>query len=185
MTVMDAKTCGSPCWLSTIVACSAASNEWVQRHGEPRDPNVDPIERVECIPFAEARNHVQRALENQQISWVRLGHGSPLPSEACDAVPAPMEPKRNRPGTNTDQPTPATCASIARLGCNSVRPADAFWPCDAGRPSACHPSGRQGHRHVGDAVCRPAARHDRAGRGLLRDRQGDLQRLCVPFLRAD
>jgi soluble lytic murein transglycosylase len=56
--------------------------EWVQRYGDPRDPNVDPIDWVERIPFSETRNYVQRVLENLQVYRVRLGHGSRLLIEA-------------------------------------------------------------------------------------------------------
>jgi soluble lytic murein transglycosylase len=56
--------------------------EWVQRYGDPRDANVDPIDWVERIPFSETRNYVQRVLENLQVYRVRLGHGSRLLIEA-------------------------------------------------------------------------------------------------------
>jgi soluble lytic murein transglycosylase len=38
--------------------------EWVQAHGDPRDPNVDPVDWVERIPLSETRNYVQRVIEN-------------------------------------------------------------------------------------------------------------------------
>ncbi|WGD56416.1 lytic transglycosylase domain-containing protein [Bradyrhizobium sp. CB1650] len=38
--------------------------EWVQAHGDPRDPNVDPVDWVERIPLSETRNYVQRVMEN-------------------------------------------------------------------------------------------------------------------------
>ena len=38
--------------------------EWVQAHGDPRDPKVDPIDWVERIPLSETRNYVQRVMEN-------------------------------------------------------------------------------------------------------------------------
>jgi soluble lytic murein transglycosylase len=50
--------------------------EWVSRFGDPRDPNVDPIDWVERIPFSETRNYVQRVMENVQVYRVRFG-GSP------------------------------------------------------------------------------------------------------------
>ena len=50
--------------------------EWVERYGDPRDPNVDPVDWVERIPFSETRNYVQRILENIQVYRVRFG-GSP------------------------------------------------------------------------------------------------------------
>jgi peptidoglycan lytic transglycosylase len=56
--------------------------EWIERYGDPRDPQVDPIDWVERIPFSETRNYVQRVLENLQVYRVRLGRGSRLMIEA-------------------------------------------------------------------------------------------------------
>lgn len=50
--------------------------EWLERYGDPRDPQVDPIDWVERIPFSETRNYVQRIVENMQVYRVRFG-GSP------------------------------------------------------------------------------------------------------------
>jgi soluble lytic murein transglycosylase len=56
--------------------------EWVARFGDPRDPNVDPIDWVERIPFSETRNYVQRVMENLQVYRVRFGGGTKLMIEA-------------------------------------------------------------------------------------------------------
>ena len=56
--------------------------EWVGRYGDPRDPNVDPIDWVERIPFSETRNYVQRIIENVQVYRIRLGQGSKLQIDA-------------------------------------------------------------------------------------------------------
>jgi soluble lytic murein transglycosylase len=56
--------------------------EWIDRYGDPRDPDVDPIDWVERIPFAETRNYVQRIVENLQVYRVRFGGGSRLLIEA-------------------------------------------------------------------------------------------------------
>jgi soluble lytic murein transglycosylase len=56
--------------------------EWIAKHGDPRDPKVDPIDWVERIPFSETRNYVQRVLENLQVYRVRFGGGSKLLIEA-------------------------------------------------------------------------------------------------------
>ena len=56
--------------------------EWVERYGDPRDPNVDPIDWVERIPFSETRNYVQRVMENLQVYRVRMGGDSRLLIEA-------------------------------------------------------------------------------------------------------
>jgi soluble lytic murein transglycosylase len=47
--------------------------EWVARYGDPRDPQVDPIDWVERIPFSETRNYVQRVMENMHVYRARLG----------------------------------------------------------------------------------------------------------------
>lgn len=46
--------------------------DWVQRFGDPRDPNVDIIDWMERIPFSETRNYVHRVLENLQVYRYRL-----------------------------------------------------------------------------------------------------------------
>lgn len=51
--------------------------EWVGRYGDPRAPDVDPLDWVEQIPFAETRNYVQRVLENTQVYRSRLNN-SPI-----------------------------------------------------------------------------------------------------------
>ena len=56
--------------------------EWVAKYGDPRDPNVDPIDWVERIPFSETRNYVQRVMENLQVYRVRFGDGTRLAIEA-------------------------------------------------------------------------------------------------------
>ena len=56
--------------------------EWIAKHGDPRDPKVDPIDWVEQIPFSETRNYVQRVMENLQVYRVRFGGGSKLLIEA-------------------------------------------------------------------------------------------------------
>jgi soluble lytic murein transglycosylase len=56
--------------------------QWIEKYGDPRDPNVDPIDWVERIPFSETRNYVQRVIENMQVYRAQLGHGSRLMIEA-------------------------------------------------------------------------------------------------------
>ena len=46
--------------------------EWVERLGDPRDWDVDPIDWVESIPFEETRNYVQRVMENLTVYRSRL-----------------------------------------------------------------------------------------------------------------
>ena len=56
--------------------------QWIERYGDPRNPDVDPIDWVERIPFSETRNYVQRVLENMQVYRAQLGQGSRLMIEA-------------------------------------------------------------------------------------------------------
>ena len=46
--------------------------QWVRAYGDPRKPDVDPVDWVERIPFAETRNYVQRVMENVQVYRVRF-----------------------------------------------------------------------------------------------------------------
>jgi soluble lytic murein transglycosylase len=56
--------------------------EWIARYGDPRNPNVDPVDWVEMIPFSETRNYVQRILENMQVYRARFGSTHRLMIEA-------------------------------------------------------------------------------------------------------
>lgn len=56
--------------------------KWIERYGDPRDPNVDAVDWVEKIPFAETRNYVQRIMENVQVYRARFGGGNKLLIEA-------------------------------------------------------------------------------------------------------
>jgi soluble lytic murein transglycosylase len=49
--------------------------EWVAKHGDPRDAKVDAVDWVERIPFSETRNYVQRVMENMLVYRVRFGEG--------------------------------------------------------------------------------------------------------------
>jgi soluble lytic murein transglycosylase len=56
--------------------------QWIAAYGDPRDPNVDPVDWVERIPISETRNYVGRIMENLQVYRVRFGGGSRLLIEA-------------------------------------------------------------------------------------------------------
>lgn len=56
--------------------------KWIERYGDPRDPNVDAVDWVELIPFSETRNYVQRIMENMQVYRARFGGGTKLQIEA-------------------------------------------------------------------------------------------------------
>ncbi|MBR0872573.1 lytic transglycosylase domain-containing protein [Bradyrhizobium tropiciagri] len=46
--------------------------DWVKAYGDPRDPNVDPVDWVERIPISETRNYVQRVIENLAVYRARF-----------------------------------------------------------------------------------------------------------------
>ena len=56
--------------------------QWIAAYGDPRDPNVDPVDWVERIPLSETRNYVERIMENLQVYRARFGGGSKLMIEA-------------------------------------------------------------------------------------------------------
>ncbi len=49
--------------------------EWIEEFGDPRRPNVDPIDWVELIPIQETRNYVQRIIESLQVYRAKLAGG--------------------------------------------------------------------------------------------------------------
>lgn len=49
-------------------------DEWVETYGDPRDPDIDPVDWVELIPFSETRNYVMRVLENTQVYRSRINN---------------------------------------------------------------------------------------------------------------
>jgi soluble lytic murein transglycosylase len=51
--------------------------QWIEAYGDPRKPDVDPIDWIERIPFTETRNYVQRVSENLAVYRVRFGEHDP------------------------------------------------------------------------------------------------------------
>lgn len=69
-------------YILALVAYNAGphrANRWIENYGDPRDPDVDPIDWVESIPFSETRNYVMRVLENVQVYRTRLQDDAPTP----------------------------------------------------------------------------------------------------------
>ena len=52
---------------------------WIRQMGDPRTPDIDPIDWIEAIPFTETRNYVQRVLENTVVYRQRIA-GRPVTS---------------------------------------------------------------------------------------------------------
>ncbi len=46
-------------------------SQWIERNGDPRKGQIDPIDWVEKIPFSETRNYVMRVMENMQVYKAR------------------------------------------------------------------------------------------------------------------
>jgi soluble lytic murein transglycosylase len=70
--------------------------EWIKAHGDPRDPNVDPVDWVERIPLSETRNYVQRVMENMLVYRVRFDSMNAAMSKlapATSATPAATGPE--------------------------------------------------------------------------------------------
>lgn len=64
-------------------------NKWLNRFGDPRQPNVDVIDWIEQIPFSETRNYVQRVLENAVV-YTTLSGGQT--QQALSTSPAQQAP---------------------------------------------------------------------------------------------
>ena len=48
--------------------------DWIESFGDPRDKNVDTVNWIESIPFAETRRYVQRIMSSVQIFRARMDH---------------------------------------------------------------------------------------------------------------
>ena len=52
---------------------------WLQEFGDPRSPDIDVVDWVERIPFAETRTYVMRVAESIVIYRAKLrGSGGPV-----------------------------------------------------------------------------------------------------------
>jgi soluble lytic murein transglycosylase len=62
-------------YILTLAAYNAGGRrvkEWIAAYGDPRAPNVDPVDWIERIPFTETRNYVQRVMENLTVYQARF-----------------------------------------------------------------------------------------------------------------
>ena len=50
--------------------------DWINGCGDPRKSTADPLDFIECIPFAETRDYVMRVMENTAVYRARLNGGS-------------------------------------------------------------------------------------------------------------
>jgi soluble lytic murein transglycosylase len=75
--------------------------QWIGFCGDPRDPNTDPLDFLECIPFAETRNYVMNVMSNVQVYRARLNRGQAPFTLSTDVkrgvMPTPLLPEGPRP----------------------------------------------------------------------------------------
>jgi soluble lytic murein transglycosylase len=58
---------------------------WIELYGDPRSPNVDPVDWIEHIPFRETQNYVMRVMESVPIYRARLA-GEPVPLKVSEEM---------------------------------------------------------------------------------------------------
>jgi soluble lytic murein transglycosylase len=120
-------------WSGSYVLSIAAYNagagnvrNWIETNGDPRDPDIDPIDWIERIPFGETRNYVQRVLENIEIYRNRLGGGDQRLTILDDLY------RPNRPNRVVVHEAPAPVAASAPDSANAALPVSAPRSADAG-----------------------------------------------------
>jgi soluble lytic murein transglycosylase len=72
-------------YILTLVAYNAGprrAREWVIASGDPRGGQVDPVDWVECIPFNETRQYVQKVMQNVHVYRSRLAPNTVRPMMA-------------------------------------------------------------------------------------------------------
>ena len=79
---------------------------WVQTCADPRKPDADPADFIECIPFSETRNYVMRVMENTAIYRARLNGGSARLTPMADLHRGAWPPVGG--ASNTSGPIPYT-----------------------------------------------------------------------------
>lgn len=81
-------------YVLTLVGYNAGprrSKEWLQAFGDLRGGQVDAVDWVECIPFNETRQYVQKVLQNVQIYRSRLAPETVKPMTADLMRGAPQD----------------------------------------------------------------------------------------------
>ncbi len=72
-------------YVLTFVAYNAGpkrARDWLSYFGDPRGGQVDPVDWVECIPFNETRQYVQKVMQNLHVYRSRLAPNTVRPMSA-------------------------------------------------------------------------------------------------------
>lgn len=80
-----------PLVLAAYNAGPHRANDWIERFGDPRHPNIDAVDWVEQISFKETRNYVQRVSEAVVVYRRKLQEQGNL----YDGLPHPAQATRN------------------------------------------------------------------------------------------
>ncbi|MBI3418841.1 MAG: lytic transglycosylase domain-containing protein, partial [Proteobacteria bacterium] len=67
-----------PMVIASYNAGPNAVRGWLSKMGDPRAGQIDVLDWIESIPYAETRNYVQRVLEGLQVYRARLSGGSTM-----------------------------------------------------------------------------------------------------------
>jgi len=91
--------------LSSYNAGPGRTRQWISEFGDPRKPDVDPIDWIERIPLEETRRYVVKVLSNIQIYRARLGDEATalrLEEDLSRAREASLSPPVRKSGRRTD-----------------------------------------------------------------------------------
>ncbi len=104
----------------TFAAYNAGVNraaQWIEVYGDPRGPDIDPVDWIELVPFSETRNYIQRVLENTQVYRGQLNN-KPIPGRLASDLERGG--KRGRIATHT--PNAHLTALAAGKGAQKLAP---------------------------------------------------------------
>lgn len=96
--------------MSGFNAGPGRTRQWIGQFGDPRDPNMDPVDWIERIPFQETREYVSKVLSNVQIYRARLGN---------EANALQLDVDLNR-GRGTSKPAAEPASPVATAGSGSA-----------------------------------------------------------------
>ncbi len=99
--------------MSGFNAGPGRTRQWIRQFGDPRDPQMDPVDWIERIPFAETREYVSKVLSNIQIYRARLGN-------EANALQLDLDLERGRGSVSL--PAPATGAGSPPAASSDGRP---------------------------------------------------------------